>query len=395
MLKHQVALRLPQQVQALAQHGQKLFLAGQIDEADPTLRLAIDLVPFDPRLHVLLGQLRYEQGRPHEALKSFDKALSLKPGWPEAEYQRAKALLVLGRYEDGWAAHETRFARPEFLEAMGWRSRSPRWAGEPLTGRLLIYNDFPGFGDAFQFVRYVPLLGRCTELVVAVQAPLVELLRHSPALRTVPVVPFGSEVDHGAHVALMSLPHLLNRPQPYCPAQPYLAAEPARVAAWQQRLGRHGVRVGVNWASTPRHHYAVQRSFPLAALAPLAAVSGVRLVSLQKCNGLDQLAELPRDMTVETLEGLDAGPDGFVDTAAVMMSLDLVISSDTAVAHLAGALGRPVWVALPSAPDWRWGLEHQETPWYPTMRLFRQSQAGGWANLVQHVQETLSSRTYF
>jgi hypothetical protein len=390
---------IPQQARALGHHGNRMLIEGRLDEADNALQSAIALAPDDPRLYVLLARLRQDQGRRHEALELCDRTLFLQPGWPIAEFQRARALLALGRYEDGWEAYEARFAierAARSLEASRlWHPRSPRWTGGPLTGRLLIYNDMPGFGDTFQFARYVPLLSRCAEVVVAVQAQLVEVLRDSPALHSVPVVPIGSEVDHCAHVALMSLPHVLNLPQPYCPSKPYLSAEPARVAAWRQRLGGNGLRVGVNWASKSASHQAAQRSFSLAALAPFAAVPGVRLASLQKCVGLDQLGELPPELIVEKLDGLDDGPNAFVDTAAVMMSLDLVISSDTAVAHLAGALGRPVWVALRSAPDWRWGLDRNDTPWYPTMRLFRQSAGSDWEAVFERMADELRSVTEY
>jgi ADP-heptose:LPS heptosyltransferase len=186
-----------------------------------------------------------------------------------------------------------------------------------------------------------------------------------------------------AVVPLLSLPARTNI-SPILP--PYLFAEPDRVAAWSNRIGTRGFRIGINWQGFSGRFEDKGRSFPLAMLQPLAQ-SGVRLISLQKGEGEEQIAAA--GFTIETLDGLDAGPDAFLDTAAVMMNLDLVISSDTSIAHLAGALGRPVWVALRLVPDWRWMLDRTDSPWYPSMRLFRQTVDGDWAPVFAAMAEAL------
>jgi hypothetical protein len=168
-------------------------------------------------------------------------------------------------------------------------------------------------------------------------------------------------------------------------ASPYLFAEPDRVAAWRDRIGTGGLRIGINWQGNSGRFEDRGRSMPLAAFAPLAAVPGVRLISLQKGEGEEQAANFP----VTTLAGLDDGPDAFIDTAAVMATLDLIITSDTSIAHLAGALGRPVWVALRRIPDWRWMLDRTDSPWYPTMRLFRQTTEGDWDGVFAAIAEAL------
>jgi hypothetical protein len=174
------------------------------------------------------------------------------------------------------------------------------------------------------------------------------------------------------------------------PAQPpYLFAEADRITAWRDRLGAWGLRVGINWQGYSSRFEDKGRSFPLAMFQPLA-LPGVRLISLQKVEGENQIAAASFD--VETLDGLDGGPDGFLDTAAVMMNLDLVITSDTSIAHLAGALGRPVWVALRRVPDWRWMLDRADSPWYPTMRLFRQSVDGDWATVFAEIANALEEQ---
>ncbi len=173
---------------------------------------------------------------------------------------------------------------------------------------------------------------------------------------------------------------------------PYLTAEPDRVTQWRDRLGANGYRIGVAWQGNPESAAERGRSVPLHHFLPLAQVPGVRLISLQKQHGLEQLHAMPAGLRIETLgENFDHGPDAFIDTAAVMQSLDLVITSDTSVAHLAGALGCPVWVALKHVPDWRWQLEGDRIVWYPTMRLFRQTQRGDWEGVFARIAEQLTS----
>jgi hypothetical protein len=185
---------------------------------------------------------------------------------------------------------------------------------------------------------------------------------------------------------LLSLPRLFGTP----PAPPYVRADTARVAFWRERIGAHGRRIGIAWQGNPAAPAERGRSIPLREFLPLAKLPNVRLISLQKHHGLDQLATLPQGMSVETLgEDFDAGPDAFADAAAVMQSLDLVVTSDTSIAHLAGALGRPVWVALQHVPDWRWLLRGEDCAWYPTMRLFRQTRRGDWGGVFERMAQQL------
>jgi hypothetical protein len=201
------------------------------------------------------------------------------------------------------------------------------------------------------------------------------------------MIPAGGPLPNTDHVIpLLSLPA---RVDPPAAPPPYLFAEPDRVAAWGDRIGSHGFRVGINWQGFSGRFEDKGRSFPLALFRPLAAVPGVRLISLQKTEGEEQIA--PAGFPVETLDDLDAGPDAFLDTAAVMVRLDLVITSDTSIAHLAGALGCPAWVALRRVPDWRWMLDRTDSPWYPTMRLFRQTHAGDWPPVFAAMAQALQS----
>ena len=207
----------------------------------------------------------------------------------------------------------------------------------------------------------------------------------APSVRLVAAPPTGEAFDF--QCALMSLPGTFGTSCENLPSSvPYLFAEEGMVARWRERLGDHGLKIGICWQGNPDGKADIGRSFPLRCFQPLAAISGVRLISLQKAHGLDQLENLPSGMEVETLgEEFDGGPDTFIDTAAVMSCLHLIITSDTSVAHLAGALGRPVWVALKHVPDWRWMLGRSDSPWYSTMRLYRQAIRDDWDSVFDQV----------
>ncbi|WP_018262858.1 tetratricopeptide repeat protein [Methylobacterium sp. WSM2598] len=350
-----------------------LVSLGRPEEALASLDRALALRPADPDALGNRGNVLHELGHLDEALASYAQSLVLRPHAPEVLTNRAITLLTLGRFAEGFQAYEWRRRQRGWVEP---RPPGPEWQGDLIAGqRLLLYAE-QGLGDTIQFVRFARIAAaRGMEVVLSVQEPLRALLSGLPFLRVLaPDEPL--PVLH-AHAPLMSLPRLLRLDAADLAAGPYLAAQPERVAAWRARLPP-GFRVGVAWQGQPGRAIDRGRSLPLACLAPLARVPGVRLVSLQKVHGLDQLDRLPEGMAVTVLPDLDAGPDAFLDTAAVMMSLDLVVTSDTAVAHVAGALGRPVFVALKPVPDWRWGLAGERTAWYPTMRLFRQERRGDW-----------------
>jgi hypothetical protein len=194
------------------------------------------------------------------------------------------------------------------------------------------------------------------------------------------------------HCAILSLPLWFDTDALSIPNQvPYLKAEPNLVARWKARIGEYGFKIGIAWQGNPSGKIDQGRSIPVAEFGPLSRLSGVRLISLQKQHGLDQLAGLPPHARIEVLDDFDGGPDAFIDTAAVMENLDLIITSDTAIAHLAGALARPTWVALKYVPDWRWLLNRNDSPWYPTMRLFRQETAGDWKFVFSTIEQALRS----
>lgn len=363
--------------EAMAHLGLALHQLGRFEEALDCMQRA-DPAGLGAMLPFWRANTRVELGQFEAARADFDRALAIDPGMADARRNRGILRLLLGDYAGGLEDYEHRRpADPARRASDG--AGAPDWTGEPLEGRTLLVTDATGFGDELQFCRYLPLLAdRGARVLFQGQPKLYRLLRTlDPRIALVDGAP-AEPVDY--HCKLLSLPLRFGTRLDSIPAAtPYLRAEPERVAHWRQRLGEAGFRIGVAWKGTARRSIDAGRGFPLAALAPLAAVRGVRLVCLQKGGGLDELGALPAGMRVEQLgDDFDAGADAFVDTAAVMESLDLVVSSCTSVPHLAGALRRPTWVALKTVPEWRWGLGREDMPWYPGMRLFRQARRGDW-----------------
>ena len=271
-----------------------------------------------------------------------------------------------------------------------------RWEGQAAPGAAILISAEQGLGDTIQFVRYAALVKQRSQGQVLFHLgdrPLGQLLRGVAGIdRLISGEAAGEWCDF--HVSLLSLPGIFGTTLTTIPAAvPYLSAEPQRIDRWRREVRRHeGFRVGIAWQGAPWHVSDAQRSMPLSAFEPVAECPGVRLLSLQKGRGHEQLAILARPWRIVDLGAvLDQGPDAFIDTAAAMKHLDLVITSDTAIAHLAGALGVPVWVALSKVPDWRWLLDREDSPWYPTMRLFRQTRAGDWGEVFVRMARELAT----
>jgi len=321
-----------------------------------------------------------------EAVAAFNDAIRL--GNREAIGNAGCLALSLGDFERGWEGYEARWLEGKSLaEALG--ARFPKWRGPGRAGeRVLVMNDH-GLGDTIQFSRYLPRMRQLgAEATFVAPARLHRLLAPTGA-RLLEAIPEGEGFD--AQIAVSSLPRAFATRLETIPAEvPYLAADVDRVSRWRERIGTHGFRIGVVWQGNPDPAADRARSFPLAGLAPLAALDDVRLISLQKPGSAPAPAA---PFTVETLgPEFDAGEDAFVDAAAAMMSLDLVVSADTSVAHLAGALARPVWIALKYDAEWRWLREREDSPWYPTARLFRQQKAGHWAGVFSTMAAALRGR---
>ncbi|HEY1709106.1 MAG TPA: tetratricopeptide repeat protein [Rhizomicrobium sp.] len=385
-----IALR-PDYADALSNRGAALRDLGRSEEALASFAAALAARPQFAEAHNNRGCTLRDLCRFDDAMEDFAQALAIAPDYAEARWNTALTQLLLGDWEHGWENAEARFHKtrnpvPRPVLAV------PEWRGEALAGRKLLVFCEQGYGDAIQFIRFVPLpQARGAQITVLADRRLHALL--GGAVTDVSFTDSVGDARFDFQIALMSVPRVLGTTPATVPANaPYLAVDPARADVWRARLGNDGFKVGLCWQGNPAGAVDRGRSLPLAELAPLARVPGVRLISLQKIHGLEQFHKRPRGMSIETPgHDFDDGRDAFVDTAAMMLHLDLVITSDTAIAHLAGALGRPVWTALKHVPDWRWLLGRSDTPWYPTMRLFRQPRAGDWAAVVRAMTEALHS----
>lgn len=375
----------PDSADAAANLGATLQMSGRVDEAIEQLQKAIALDPHHALAHCCMGGALEQTGRNEEALAAYDESLRINPESAETHYYRSFLLLSRGRFKEGWAEYGWR------LKCKDFKLRSydaPLWDGSPLDGRSLMVLAEQGLGDTLQFVRYLKQIQRAGEIVnFDVQPELATLLQASGYAG---VIARGSELPHSdLCVPLISLPGILGTTLETIPGQvPYLAADPRSLKNWRARLPRaDAFKVGIVWQGNPSYTFDHWRSIPLEEFAPLANIPGVQLYSLQKGPGVEQLKTFS-----ERIKIIDLGSalESFLDTAALTCNLDLVISCDTGVAHLAGGLALPVWLALPKAGEWRWLKGRADSPWYPTMRLFRQPRLGDWASVFAQMKEELS-----
>jgi tetratricopeptide (TPR) repeat protein len=361
----------------------------QLDEAIAAYRRSIDLAPGLAEAHYNLGTALRDKGLLDEGIAAYRHAISLRPIYPEAHYRLAGVLLLKADFPRGWKEYEWRWPCRDFPKPC-WTFDRPRWDGADLANRTILVHAEQGFGDTIQFIRYVPLLAALGATVIFGCDPaLRRLLERTAGIAQ--WLDWGQPLPaYDCHCPLMSLPLVFETTlQNILHDVPYIRAETEAVDRWRQALAGDGpgLKVGLVWAGRPTHQNDRNRSLPLSALAPLAMAKGVRFYSLQKGEASRQASNPPAGM--ELIDRTDQLHD-FADTAALIANLDLIISVDTAVAHLAGAMGKPVWALLPFVPDWRWLLDREDSPWYPTLRLFRQPDRGDWAGVVSKVAQALS-----
>lgn len=362
--------------------------ANRLDEAEAALREAIRREPDDPQVRSNHANVLRSLGRAADAEAAFRAAIARRPDDAALRWNLSLCLLLTGQYAEGWAEYEHRWASGTQTPR---RFAQPLWDGGALGDGTLLLHCEQGFGDTLQFCRYVPLAAERARVVLEAPPSLVRLLSGLPGVAR--VVAAGDRLpDFAAHCPLMSLPHVFGTRMDSIPAAvPYLHADPEVVAAWRGRLdGLPGLRVGLVWSGGPGRRPADRhRSIAPARLAALAGVPGVSFVSLQKppAPGLAPDNPLAAGMTDWT-----GALHDWADTAALVAALDLVIGIDTGVTHLAGALGRPVWLLNRLDTCWRWLLEREDSPWYPTMRLFRQETAGDWDGVLRRVRGALTAR---
>jgi tetratricopeptide (TPR) repeat protein len=379
----------PDYAEAYSNRGKALKDLGRLEEALASYERAIELNPHLAEVHSNRGNALRDLGRLDEAMTSYDRAIALMPDYAEAYWNKSLLLLLRGQYVEGWRLYEWRLKTGHATNAD--RVASPRWwrGQEDVRGKRLLILSEQGYGDHVQFCRFLPQLSPLgAELVFEVPPPLVSFVQTLNCEMT--VVARGNPLpSFDICCRIMSLPMILGTKVETIPADvPYLFADRTKVEAWSRKLdvdGRERLRVGLAWSGSRTHKGDANRSIPLAALLPIAELP-VELHSLQpEC----------RQHDLETLrqhEEIRQHQDDlrdFSDTAALIGCLDLVISVDTSVAHVAGALGKPVWIVLPFIPDHRWMLDRADSPWYPTARLFRQIRIGDWQTVINEVVSSL------
>ncbi len=346
---------------------------------------AVELKPRFAEALNNLGNAFQCQRRLDDAADCYRRALELQPDFAGAHYNQSLLQLLLGDFVHGW---------PEYQR---WSSQTPErvlrhfpqpiWDGQPLDGKTILLHAEQGFGDTLQFIRYARLVKhRGGTVIVECQPDLATLLAN--ACGSDCVIPRGQPLPKfDVHAPLMSLPAILGTTLKTIPADvPYLKSDPQRAAHWRDELTGDGFKIGLVWQGNPLHKNDCFRSLRLEHFAALAGVPGVRLFSLQKGSGSEQVAALSGRWPI-----VDLAPRlrDFSETAAVMENFDLVISCDSSPAHLAGALGVPTWLALPTASEWRWLLDRDDSPWYPSLRLYRQQRVGDWAEVIERMRQDL------
>ncbi|MBP88912.1 MAG: hypothetical protein CMJ64_19725 [Planctomycetaceae bacterium] len=372
--------------------GVALVAQGRLPESAEVFEKALSLLPDDAVTHANLSASLMRQGKYSEAEEISKKALTLNPNYAEAHKNQGIVWLLLEDFERGWPEYEWRWQCPGCAMPP---YEQPLWDGSSLEDKTILLHHEQGLGDTIQFVRYAPIFAeQGAKVIVKTQEPLMKLLASCEGIDAL-VHDDKDLPDFDVHVPMLSVPGRLKTNCENIPGSvPYVHADESLVQKWREHLAQYeGFKVGIAWQGSPDFHADAQRSIPLSYFHRLAAIPGVQLFSLQKGHGTEQLEELPPGIEIiEFGEGLDAGAGPFMDTAAIMKNLDLMVTSDTSVPHLSGALGVPSWVALSLSPDWRWFLEREDSPWYPTMRLFRQKTLADWGDVFDRIANELASQ---
>ena len=401
--------------------GKALKDQGKLDEAILNYQMAIHSSPANAEALNNLGNLFHEQMRLGEAVERYQKALEIKPDYIDAHdnlgktfrdlgmlnqatscYKRSLELdpdngetifdlatvhLLRGNFAEGWSGYESRFKRKKWRNIYPFRLEMPRWDGAPFAGKRLFVHSEQGFGDSLQFVRYLPMVKeRGGEVVFETVKPFMDLFKDLKGVDILLEGPAGTRqaIDCDLYVPLLSLPGIFETRLETIPSRvPYLFAEPRKVRYWHDKLPGTHFKVGLVWTGKATDR---RRACPIEELSPLLKIPGVEFVGLQKGAPAKEVSVLPEEMA---FRNIGEEFEDFSDTAAAIEHLNLIISIDTSVAHLAGAMGKPAWVLLHMSPDWRWLMNRSDSPWYPTMRLFRQSRPGHWDNAIRRMEREL------
>jgi Flp pilus assembly protein TadD len=362
---------------------------GDPVEARECCLRALEERPDDPDIMTNLAIVLQFCGRYDEAKAQYERVLSIAPDHLSAQFNRSLLLLLQGEYATGWTAYESRW---RLLEVKKPAFPQPQWQGEDLHGKTILLNAEQGFGDTIQALRYIPAVAaRGARVALRIDRPVVRLAASLPG--TLIITPTKARPPaFDVWCPLLSLPRILGTRIESIPADvPYLGVRPGIAARWRRRLSHMaGLKVGLVWAGSPNHVNDFRRSIELERLKPVLEVAGASFVALQVGVRAHDVAKLPPG----TITDVSAALTDFAETAGAILSLDLVIAVDTAVVHLAGALAKPAWVMLPFSPDWRWLLDRDDSPWYPTLRLYRQPTPGDWDHVIARVAADLRERAH-
>lgn len=368
--------------------GNTLKEQNNLDDAVTSYTQAITIKSDYVMAHNNLGTILQGQGKIDEADECYSRAIELKPDYADAHLNKALTSLLNGNLKNGWQEYEWR------LHTKNYALRNfnhPIWDGKPLNGKTILIHTEQGFGDTIQFIRYLPMVQAQGGRVIFECLPnLICLLKNCAGFDKIIERKSSGELSEqfDVHVPLLSLPGLLDTTIDSIPADiPYIAADPGLIYQWRIRLDNdHKYKIGIVWAGNSNHKKDHSRSCSLSDFETLAGVPGLSFYSLQKGPAS---VEANKWSGAEEIIRLDNEINNFADTAAIIANLDLVVSVDTVVAHLAGAIGKPVWTLLPFVPDWRWLLNRTDSPWYPRMRLFRQTLSDDWTGVFKRVKQTL------
>jgi len=364
---------------------------GDIEAVIQWYRRGVAHAPTELSRAQNLALLLHEQGRYEEALACYRDIIEGDPENAEAHFGAALLLLRAGNFEEGWREYEWRLKLKTWKSGYPWRLSKPRWYGEDFRDKTLLVHCEQGLGDCLQFARYLPMVkARGGTVVFEVPAALKRMFEGFPGvdkLRSLSMATAG-KIDYDLHTPLLSLPGIFGTRAESIPCRvPYLSAEKALTAHWKSNSTENQLRVGIVWAGSKVHVNDKKRSCSLDNFKFLKNIPGVRLYSLQPELSPEQIRV--EDPEGEIIHWGDRLGD-FADTAAALSTLDLVISVDTAIVHLAGAMGKPAWVVLPYVPDWRWQCTRRDSPWYPSLRLFRQSSPNNWDLVFEQVRTALN-----
>ena len=363
--------------------------AGRLDDALRAGKRAVELAPNDSRAYFNLALIHYERLELDESVRRSEQAIALDPDYAEAHFEKAEALLLAGKMQEGWDSYEWRFKLKQ-AEGMLPKTDKPQWDGKPLApGKLLIIGD-QGFGDCIQFGRLIPWAALlCPQPVLACSGELTPLLRQIPGIGKM-VTRWEDTGDYEAYIPLSGLPRLAGVGTDNVPPSGYLKPDPELVREWAEKLDRlvpkGKKRIALVWAGRPTHKNDKKRTLKLAQFAPLFVREDIAIITVQKG---DSIAQVGGYYARAPLVNLGPEIGDFLDTMAILQSVDRLVTIDTSVAHVAGATGVPSSLVLPFAPDWRWLLNREDSPWYPSIRIFRQQRPYDWAGVIERVAAEL------